>query len=1056
MEDNILEELGGNSLPYIPKYELIETEEGALKALKILKSFSVLALDTETTGLDPFDSKLLLYQIATTDMCYILNCTKVDPSVWNPILEDEGITKLAQFAQFDYKMLKVKTGSSMRPMFCTMIAERLITVGKQRKTSLKYIANKYLGIDLNKEIRSNFVNKYKTRFSKEELVYAANDALILHEIYNHQIDALQRDGLVGVALLEFKTIVPIAEMELAGCLIDQDRWRSLLPEVIKKRDRIEDEIQAILLPACDQRTVFGKSTINLNSPKQLLYYLNRIGVKLDATDVDTLKQSNTLVTKKLLQWRSWNTVMTKYGEKFLEKIRKDTGRIHANFNQVRADTGRSSSSEPNLQQVLGFDPDDPESLNFRACFIASPGNKIVGADYGQQELRILAEISNDKNLLKAFINGEDVHEKMACLIFNKTPETITKTERLRSKCVSGDTLVDCEDTGSVRIKDLSDFRVSGEFAPLKDVMVKVGSNKNGDSVYKEATEFYYNGIGTSYHIETDYGYCLEAGENHRLLKLFCGKVDLCKASELSIGDWVVFDVSSPKLSGNKKIGAEYLSLSDKTYRTSFKDIELPKKITKTFARWLGYYVSEGSTVRGKTSSSVRIGISNKKYNSEMVKDLIKVTESVWGDRANITYSRDNTVIQSAVNSIKLSDWLLEIGAGHKSYNKNIPEFMFSAPKSLQEEFLMALFEGDGTCSTRYDINLCSKNKALVKSIQRMLLSLGIFTNLSEKVHGSYGAFHYVTIIGYDSREKFMRTVGFLSKRKNDVYFKSKSSFILDKRVIPNQEPLLEALMPKVPSPHKEKVRQSIRDNNPVMFNRVKAEIVVDRYTGEEEDVKFFNEIINNNYRFVQIKNIVEDECELFDLSVPEGKLYVADGFVTHNTTNFTITFGGSAFTVAKRLDIPEEEGEKIVDGYFKSFPGVKDYIANSGNFAIQNKYSLSISGRRRYYDVPHSTDPEFGQKIKKIKRQAANAGIQGSAADVSKQGMCNFFYALEEKGYDAKLIMFVHDELLVDCKEEQAKEVAELLEESMIKGFSDFFKRIPMVADTSISNCWDH
>lgn len=608
MEDyNDLNEFSRYSLPYTPKYKLVETQEDAIEALEYLKEFPVLAVDTETTGLDPFDCKLLLYQVASPEFCYILNCTKVDPSVWNPLLEDGDITKIAQFAKFDYKTLKVNAGASMRPMFCTMIAERLITVGKQNKVSLKYMAQKYLGIDLDKDVRRGFINTYKTKFSRSELLYAANDALILHEIYNHQIDILQRDELVSAALLEFNTIVPMAEMELNGCLIDQDRWRSLLPEVVKKRDSLEDEIQNILLPACNQRTVFGKSTINLRSPKQLLFYLSRIGVKLESTDEDALKKSNAPVAKKLLEWKNWNTALTKYSDKFLDKIRKDTGRLHANFNQVRAGTGRTSSSDPNLQQIPGYDPEDPESINFRSCFIAPPGHKLIACDYGQQELRILAEESGDKNLLDAFLSGEDIHEKMACLVFNKTPETVTKTERKRSK-----------------------------------------------------------------------------------------------------------------------------------------------------------------------------------------------------------------------------------------------------------------------------------------------------------------------------------------------------------------------------------------------------------------------------------------------------------------VTNFTVSYGGSGYTVAKRLDIPEEEGDSIVSDYFKAFPGVKDYIARSGNFAIQNGHSLSASGRRRYYNLPESSDPNFDKKINRIRRQAANARVQGSAADVSKQGMCIFFYSLEETEYEAKLTMFVHDEIIVECKEEHAEEVAKLLERSMIKGFSDFYKKIPMVAEAEIGDCWEH
>ncbi|MCK5021362.1 MAG: hypothetical protein KAS32_30400 [Candidatus Peribacteraceae bacterium] len=607
-EDNVEDkEERGFSLPYVPNYEFIETEERAKEVLTVLMESKVLAVDTETTGLDPYTCRLLLLQIATPDCCYILNCGKIRADIWNSVLESKDILKLAQYASFDYKILKVHAKVSMRPMFCTMIAERLITVGKQFKVSLQYMASKYLGLDLDKEIRKAFIGVYRDKFSRAELMYAANDALILFEIYDRQIDSLQKDDLVPVALLEFNTIVPISEMELNGCLIDKSKWRALLRVAGKNRDAVEEQIKEKLSPVCNQLSIFGDCTINISSQKQLLIHLRRLGIDIEDTSNDTLKKVNHPVTNLVRKWRSWEKICTSYGEKFLSKINEKTGRLHARFNQVRADTGRTSSSKPNLQQIPGYDPDDSMSLDFRSCFIASLGYDIVGADYSQQELRILAEVSQDKNFLDAYLNDEDIHTKTACLVYNKKPEEVTKKERLKTK-----------------------------------------------------------------------------------------------------------------------------------------------------------------------------------------------------------------------------------------------------------------------------------------------------------------------------------------------------------------------------------------------------------------------------------------------------------------VTNFTISYGGSAYTIAKRLNISEDEAISIVDGYFKAYPGVKNYIVESGNFAVEHGYSVSISGRRRYYDVPSISDLDYKKKIAAIKRKGSNMKIQGSAADVSKQALCNFFYAAEKVDYDVRLIMFVHDEIILEVEEEHAEEAARLLEKSMVSGFAGFFKQIPMKVDAEVSKHWSH
>ena len=372
-------------LPYSPKYEFIENEERAKEVLDILSKSNVLAVDTETTGLDPYTSRILLLQIAVPDMCYILDCTKVQPNVWNSILSNPKILKIFQNAKFDYKMLKVHAKVSVRNIYDTMIAELILTAGRARKfISLAALARKYLGMDLNKEIRKDFVDRVVVEFSKAELMYSANDALILHGIYEPQVNALKRDELINVAVLEFNTVIPLAEMELSGTVLDKEKWRKHLAIARQKRIDVELKIKKALMPVSSQLSVFGECTINLNSNKQLLKALNDLGLKVEDTSEMSLKRERHKVIDWLLEWRGWNTILERYGESLLELTNPKTGRVHPEFIQMGAATGRMASSNYNAQNIPRYDPKDPNSLDLRSCFIAPSGYKVVVSDFSQQ------------------------------------------------------------------------------------------------------------------------------------------------------------------------------------------------------------------------------------------------------------------------------------------------------------------------------------------------------------------------------------------------------------------------------------------------------------------------------------------------------------------------------------------------------------------------------------------------------------------------------------------------------------------------------------------------
>src|SRR3989344_7080112 len=142
------------------KYQLIEDTETLSQILPELEVAKAIGLDTESTSLDPHQAKLLLLQLATDEKSWVIDCQKVDLSILKPVLEGDRPLKLVQNAKNDYKLMKVQGGITLGSMFDTMLAERLITCGISREISLKTLAEKYLGLNLDKEIRKSFIDFY--------------------------------------------------------------------------------------------------------------------------------------------------------------------------------------------------------------------------------------------------------------------------------------------------------------------------------------------------------------------------------------------------------------------------------------------------------------------------------------------------------------------------------------------------------------------------------------------------------------------------------------------------------------------------------------------------------------------------------------------------------------------------------------------------------------------------------------------------------------------------------------------------------------------------------
>jgi len=170
--------------------------------------------------------------------------------------------------------------------------------------------------------------------------------------------------------------------------------------------------------------------------------------------------------------------------------------------------------------------------------------------------------------------------------------------------------------------------------------------------------------------------------------------------------------------------------------------------------------------------------------------------------------------------------------------------------------------------------------------------------------------------------------------------------------------------------------------------------------------------------------------------------------------NFGLAYGLSKFGLARRLKINEKKAEEMMTKYFERYKGIKKYLNKSARDAVRNKFSMSISGRKRFYTLPEYNHPDYRRIEAEVKRRGMNQPIQGGNADTIKQAMIYLTDRLESSGYDAKLILTVHDELVVETRNDHVEAVKPIVEQSLIDGFGRYFSVIPMETEGLVGDCW--
>jgi DNA polymerase I len=409
--------------PDNPKYEYITTPDQANKALEELEKEPVLGVDVESTGFKPYIDTLLLVQIGSEKKSYIFDTRQVNLKTipkYKKLLENPKSIKLAHNGKFDYKFIRVQTGAALSNIYDTMIAESILTAGLVGKpASLKELSTSYLNLHLEKTVRKTF-SAYTGKITEAQLKYAALDTLVLFPIFQKQFSKLKKEKLVNIAKLEFSATRVVAEMELKGIYINVPKWKTIIETLTEKRNQYAAQFQELIRSyySTNHIDLFGNAVdvMNINSQTQLLKLFNdKLGIQLPSTGDAFLARVEHPVADVLRSYRSYEKLISAFGQRLLSKVNKVTGRLHPDFMQMGTATGRFSCKSPNLQQI----PRNSEEAPFRECFTPEPGYKLITTDYSSFEMRVLAELSGDTKMIEALTKGLDIHSYTASLMFNK-------------------------------------------------------------------------------------------------------------------------------------------------------------------------------------------------------------------------------------------------------------------------------------------------------------------------------------------------------------------------------------------------------------------------------------------------------------------------------------------------------------------------------------------------------------------------------------------------------------------------------------------------------------
>ena len=423
-------------------YKLIETEEEAHKLFDFFRTKKILSLDTETTSTHPIDAELvgLSFSVAEHEAFYVAIPANREEAlrivnIFKPLYEDPQILKVGQNIKYDLEVLRNYNIELKGPMWDTMIAHYLIQ--PELRHNMDFMAETLLGYQT-VHIDELIGPRGKKQRSMRELrpaevyEYACEDADITLQLKNKLEPMLREHNCESLFYdMEMPLMPVLAEMEMNGVCLDTESLRQTSKDLTERMNEIEARIYElagehfnISSPKQVGDILFGKMKI-IEKPKK-----TKTGQYVTSEEVLTQLQGKHEIVADILTFRGLKKLLSTYVDNLPSLINPRTGHIHTSFNQCITATGRLSSSDPNLQNIPVRGEDGKE---IRKAFVPEPGCLFFSADYSQIELRVMAHLSGDENMIRVFRDGKDLHAATASTIYKKPIEEVTRDERTKSK-----------------------------------------------------------------------------------------------------------------------------------------------------------------------------------------------------------------------------------------------------------------------------------------------------------------------------------------------------------------------------------------------------------------------------------------------------------------------------------------------------------------------------------------------------------------------------------------------------------------------------------------------
>lgn len=997
-------------------YKLITTPEEIPPIAEELRAQPVVGVDTETTGLDPHTSRLRLLQLATPQTSYIVDCFRFPPEQLAPLLEliaaNQPI-KIAHNAKFDAKFLMKHCGVRLNGIFDTYLASNLISAGNENdRHGLAPVVSRYLNFQLDKEQQ---LSNWSGELSPHQLEYAARDASVLLPLREKLATRLDEMDLLVVAGLEFDAVLSIAAMELAGVHLDVERWRALINQMKLARDAVADELQQTLGAGAAQMNLFGESEpINLDSPAQVKEALARIGIEIADTREWTLSKlvGDHPIIAKLLEHRGLSKNLSSFGENILEYINPATGRLHADFRQLGTPTGRITTSSPSLQQI-------PHTAEYRSCFRAPAGRKLVVADYCVAEGTLIA---TERGLIpielvvpgeKVFLEDEKTAQVTAVInrgvlpvvtltLKNGYSLTATALHRIRVLDAGGNYLWrrigEIESTDFVVIqpgRGLHDNLPDEFFPPAIVSHFNQKQAKTPDSIDERAARLlgYLTGDGSFgtkairwvvNDQDRDAGDLLE-----QWAKDLFGLSIHSRGSYRGVIEYGIY--SSSLVNWLRQIGVSKSQVPDFLWRSR------PKIVSSYLS---GLFESDGSVTDSETGK-VSFSSSRERLAREVHQLLLAL-----GIPATLRHQRNTGP------NHRFSCWIVSIlAAGVRQFYGQVG--FISARKQSRLAALVNRWTGKTVAGNMPNLKHKTLGLELSGEPRRLLantwcLGRPISRTLATSLEREYPAvaqrlgLKHIT----EYNQLFLPVVSIEPAGIQRVYDLT------------------------VPGP-----MTYISDGFVSHNSQIEMRILADMASDEALLVAFRSGADLHRTTASQMLGI-----PLADISPQQRES--AKGL------NYGLVYGMGAEGLAGRIGVSVREAETLIERYFEAYSGVARWLHEAGERAVRNREARTASGRLWRF----SLDPSDRTQQAALRRVGKNAPIQGTASDIFKRAMRLLDDSL--LGLDAWIVNSIHDELVVECDSAIAEEIKEIVKHEMVAGAKEFLLRVPVEVEAVISDAW--